>query len=102
MKIRIRCRQLLSVHHRRISLHHQAALKQALQFARQNGREDAQEVIEKRLMEVRQAAPPQNGEEVQLKITKSGWVIMLTRCAQSLKFTKHYNLQSKNIPRHLF
>ena len=50
-----------------LASHHQAALKQALQFARQNGREDAQEIIEKRLMEVRQAAPPQNGEEVQLK-----------------------------------
>tara|TARA_R110000822_G_scaffold59325_11_gene148147 strand:- start:8922 stop:14888 length:5967 start_codon:yes stop_codon:yes gene_type:complete len=45
---------------------HQTMLGSALQIARKNNDEDSQEMIEKRMMEIRRAAPPLDGGEVKL------------------------------------
>ena len=45
---------------------HQAMLGSALQIARKNNDQDSQEMIEKRMMEIRRAAPPLDGGEVNL------------------------------------
>jgi len=46
---------------------HQTMLGSALQIARKNNDEGSQEMIEKRMMEIRRAAPPLDGGEVKLK-----------------------------------
>tara|TARA_R100001509_G_scaffold162180_1_gene133159 strand:+ start:5020 stop:10974 length:5955 start_codon:yes stop_codon:yes gene_type:complete len=45
---------------------HYAMLESALQKARNTGNEDAQEMIEKRMMEVRRQSPPYDGGEIKL------------------------------------
>ena len=45
---------------------HQAMLGSALQIARKNNDQDSQEMIEKRMMEIRRVAPPLDGGEVKL------------------------------------